>query len=131
VLADLDRIYALAKERNIPIVLLIFPFTFQLVDDTYRVPQRILSAHAQSRNVDVIDFTEVFGKLIFDDGVVKLLMQKGFLEKDIRALYRERIEQYFLDDDHYTVEGHKIVAARLHDYLSRHYSLILKGFSDR
>ena len=122
VLADLDKIYTLAKERNIRIVLLIFPFTFQLADDTYRVPQRILSAHAQSRNVDVIDFTEVFGRLIFDDDVVKMLMQKGFSEKDIRALYRERIEQYFLDDDHYTVEGHKIVAARLYDYLSRHYS---------
>jgi lysophospholipase L1-like esterase len=122
VLADLDRIYTTAKKRNIRIVLLIFPYTFQLADKGFQKPQRILSDHAKSREVDVIDFTEVFAKLIFDEGVVRLLMQKGFSENEVRALYGGRIRKYFLDDDHYTVEGHRVVASVLYDYVSRHYS---------
>ena len=122
VLADLDRLYEAAKKRKIPIVLLIFPYTFQLTNGTFQEPQRILRAHAESRDVDVIDFTEVFGTLIFDADVVTLLRQRGFAEKEILALYRERVQRYFLDDDHYTVEGHKVVAARLYDYLSRRRS---------
>ncbi len=122
VLSDLDRLYAAAKERNIRIVFLIFPYTFQLENVKYQEPQRILSQHAKSRDVDVIDFTEVFGKIIFDEGVVQLLTQKGFSEKDIRALYGDKIQRYFLDSDHFTVEGHKVVASILYDYVSRHYS---------
>jgi lysophospholipase L1-like esterase len=121
VLSDLDRLYAAAKERNIRIVLLIFPYTFQLENVKFQEPQRILSQHAKSRDVDVIDFTEVFEKLIFDETIVHLLSEKGFSEKDIGALYGDRIQRYFLDSDHYTVEGHKVVASILYDYVSRHY----------
>lgn len=122
VLSDLDRLYAAAKERNIRIVLLIFPYTFQLANGKFQEPQRVLSQHAKSRDVDVIDFTEVLGKLIFDEGIVQFLKEKGFSEKDIRALYGDRVQRYFLDSDHYTVEGHKVVASILYDYVSRHYS---------
>jgi len=121
-LADLDKLYAAAKERNIRIVLLIFPFTFQLTNAKFQEPQRILSEHAKSRDVDVIDFTKVFEKLLFDDDVVQLLTQKGFSDKEIRGLYWNKIQRYFLDSDHYTVEGHKVVASILYDYVSRHYS---------
>jgi len=122
VLSDLDRLYAAAKERNIRIVLLIFPYTFQLANGKFQEPQRVLSQHAKSRDVDVIDFTDVFGKLIFDEGIVQFLKEKGGSEKDIRALYGDRVQRYFLDSDHYTVEGHKVVASILYDYVSRHYS---------
>jgi len=122
VLSDLDKVYALAQERRIPIVLLIFPFTFQFVDEAYRVPQRVLTAHARSRGVEVIDFTDVFGPLIFDADVLSLLRKKGFSEKEILALYRQNLAKYFLDEDHYTVEGHKVVAAKLADYLAHHFS---------
>ena len=122
VLSDLDKVYALAKKQHIPIVLLIFPFTFQFLDEAYRVPQKVLTAHARSSDVDVIDFIDVFGPLIFDADVLNLLRQKGFSEKEITALYRQKMEKYFLDEDHYTVEGHKVVAAKLVDYLSSHFS---------
>ena len=128
VLSDLDKVYALAKKQHIPIVLLIFPFTFQLLDEAYRVPQTILTAHARSRDVDVIDFTKVFAPLIFDAKFLNLLRQKGFSEQEIMALYRQKIEKYFLDEDHYTVEGHKVIAAKLADYLvSPFYILRTKG----
>jgi lysophospholipase L1-like esterase len=120
VLSDLDRLYAATKERNIRTVLLIFPYTFQLENADFQEPQRVLTKHAKSRDIDVIDFTQIFGRMIFDDALVQLLTEKGFSDRDIRALYGEKLQRYFLDSDHYTVEGHKVVASVLLDYLTRH-----------
>lgn len=68
VLFYLDKIYDTARNQDIKIVLLIFPSTFQLLNDGLQEPQRILINHAKSRNIDVIDFTNVFKKLIFNEG---------------------------------------------------------------
>ena len=119
----LDKIYGTAKGQDIKIVLLIFPYTFQLMNSDLQEPQRILADHAKSRNVDVIDFTSVFENLVFDTSTVQLLMEKGFSPEEIHGLYRARIRTYFLDDSHYTVEGHRIVASQLYTYLSSHYPL--------
>lgn len=118
----LDKIYDTARNQDIKIVLLIFPSTFQLLNDGLQEPQRILINHAKSRNIDVIDFTNVFKKLIFNEGIVKLLAENGFSSDEIDGLYRERISTYFLDGDHYSVEGHRIVASQLYNYLSSYYS---------
>ena len=40
VLHDLDKIYSLAAGKNIPILLMIFPFTFQLNDPLMQLPQK-------------------------------------------------------------------------------------------
>jgi lysophospholipase L1-like esterase len=122
VLDDLDKLYAAAKERKIRVALLIFPFTFQLANTKFKEPQRVLSQHAKSREVDVIDFTEVFEKIIFDDDIAPSLMENAFSPNDVRTLYGDKLHRYFLDGDHYTVEGHKIVASILYDYVTRHYS---------
>jgi hypothetical protein len=122
VLADLDRLYAAAKERNIRVVLLIFPFTFQLANNTFKEPQRVLSQHAKSRGVDLIDFTEVFEKIIMGDRNATLKIENALSQNDIHTLYGDKLQRYFLDSDHYTVEGHKIVASILYDYVTRHYS---------
>jgi hypothetical protein len=37
-----------------------------------------------------------------------------------RTLYAITYKDNFLDSDHYTVEGHKVVASILYDYVSRH-----------
>ncbi len=94
-LSDLDRLYAATKERNIRTVLLIFPYTVQLANAKFQEPQRVLSKHAKSRDVGVIDFTEIFGKIIFDDAVVQLLTEKGFSDKDIHALYGKNYRGIF------------------------------------
>lgn len=117
VLADLDRIYALARLRNVPILLLLFPYTFQLSRPDFQEPQRILKQHAASRRIDVIDFTELYEKKVFDAHVVEFLTEKGFTDKDIDALYLGRIRKFFLDEDHFTSEGHNIVASVLYDYI--------------
>jgi len=122
VLFYLDKIYDTARNQDTKIVLLIFPHTFQLMNDGLQEPQRILINHAKSKNIDVIDFTNVFEKLIFNEGIVKLPAENGFSSDEIHGLYQERISTYFLDEDHYTVEGHRIVASQLYTYLSSYYS---------
>ncbi len=92
------------------------------MNDDLQEPQRILINHAKSKNIDVIDFTNVFEKLIFNEGIVKLPAENGFSSDGIHGLHRERIRPYFLDEEHYTVEGHRIVASQLYTYLSSYYS---------
>jgi hypothetical protein len=86
-------------------------------------PQRILREHASSRGVDVIDFTGIFEKIIFDDSVTRLLADNGDSRDDIERLDRRKIKTYFLDEDHYTTAGHRVVASELYSYLSVHYPL--------
>ncbi|MDR4462053.1 MAG: GDSL-type esterase/lipase family protein [Nitrospirales bacterium] len=95
ILRDLSEMYDLARKEKIPIVLIIFPFTFQLGDDKLQEPQRILKEHANQHGVPYLDMTEVAEKLIAD-GVP--------------------LGDLFLDRDHYTVKGHSVLA----DLLVRH-----------
>ena len=57
VLADLERMYALARQRGIPIVLVVFPETHQLYGAGRQQPQRILAEHARVQGVDCLDLT--------------------------------------------------------------------------
>ncbi len=121
VLFNIDKIYEIAKNNNVRVVLLIFPDTYQLMNYEFQEPQRILISHAKSKNIDVIDFTDVFGKVIFHENVVKLLTDSGYSFDEIHALYNEaRIPKYFLDQSHLTVEGHKVVSSQLYAYLLSH-----------
>jgi hypothetical protein len=119
-LSYLDKMYDTAAARGIKIVLMVFPFTFQFMYENLQAPQRILIEHAKSRNVDVIDFTKVFEQLIYDPNVFGLLRNNGFSHEEISALYRRRVSAYYLDQDHYTVAGHKVIATQLYEYLVSH-----------
>jgi lysophospholipase L1-like esterase len=122
VLLYLNKMYDVTRSENIRVALLIFPHTFQLMNDELKEPQHILIEHARARNIDVIDLTDVFEREIFNRGIVKLLKENEFSNDEIHGLYRDRIRKYFLDEDHFTVEGHKSVASRLFGYVSSHYS---------
>lgn len=119
-LSNLDKIFRLAKEKNIPSVLLIFPYTFQFGDKTTHVSEQILIKYARKNNIDFIDFVPVFEDIIFDDPeTVSYLEEKKFSAKDIRMLYNRKIRRYFLDEDHPTAWGDGIIAKKLFDYLSQ------------
>lgn len=120
-LSYLDKIYDLTKERNIRVLLLISPNTYQMIDSRFTQANKILFEHARSRSVDVLDLTPVFAKLIFDKKTDSMLSDSGFSVDEIEGLYEQRIRKYFLDQDHYTVEGHRIVANELFDYLTSKY----------
>jgi lysophospholipase L1-like esterase len=96
VLSDLSEMYDLASKKKIPVVLIIFPFTFQLGEEKLQEPQRILKQHADQHRVPYLDMTEVAEKLVAE-GVP--------------------LEDLFLDSDHFTVKGHGVVANLLLQYL--------------
>jgi lysophospholipase L1-like esterase len=96
VLSDLSEMYDVASKENIPMVLIIFPFTFQLGDEKLQEPQRILKQHAAQHRVPYLDMTEVVEKLT-NDGVP--------------------LDDLFLDSDHYTVKGHGVVTSMLLQHL--------------
>ena len=95
-LSDLSMIYQLSRSSHIPVVLIIFPHTFQLRHEELQEPQRILKKHADQHGVGYIDMT----------GIVENRMADGVALDDI-----------FLDEDHYTVKGHNVVAKALLQYL--------------
>lgn len=119
VLSHLEKIHAVALANRISFLLLVFPDTYQLMDKEYQIPQQILKDWAHQAGVDIIDFTSIFEDLIFDEPVVKFLKAQGFSFADIQALYDKRIRKYFLDRDHYTPDGHKIVASKIYNYVQR------------
>lgn len=118
VLTDLEEMYAVSESAGVPIVLLIFPFTFQLLDEGAREPQRILNEHAERLGVDVIDFTQVFADRVYDDQeLVGVLRQRGYDDRQIARVFSPEIRRYFMDNDHLTEAGHALVAEALDDYL--------------
>ncbi len=92
-LAELNKIYSVCKMKDIPVVLLIFPFTFQLNNTDIQWPQELLKQDAIKNQVKYIDFVKTFENKINNDTT--------------------KIAKYYLDEDHYTVEGHKVVAQEL------------------
>ena len=118
VLAELEKLYAVAKEHELPIVLMIFPYTYQLNDPSTRAPQEILIEHAQRHGVDYIDFTPVFAEVVYQErDVVKVLEGQGKTAEEIGKFFGWRIGEYFFDEDHFREAGHRLVAERLYGWL--------------
>ncbi len=92
-IAELNKIYSVCKMKDIPVFLLIFPFTFQFNIPHLQWPQEILIQDAIKNQVKYIDFLKTFEDKIDNDTT--------------------KIAKYFLDEDHFTPLGHKLVAEEL------------------
>jgi lysophospholipase L1-like esterase/cytochrome c oxidase subunit IV len=118
-LGALEEIYRFCRERDLPIVLLIFPYTFQFGYDEYKEPQRILAAHAAEHNVLFLDLTSVFEKRLLEahgDSLRVLNQATGRTWKAPAGSDNARsiFAPYFLDQDHLTTTGHQIVAEEIY-----------------
>jgi lysophospholipase L1-like esterase len=119
-LTEMGELYGVAARRGVPVVLVIFPYTFQLADDSLRTPQEILAQHAAAHGVDVIDMTGDFASVVFNDPeLVEFLRRKGKKPDEILAYHQHIVNRYFFDEGHFTSSGHRIVAQRLLGYLLR------------
>lgn len=114
VLEDLEEMYRISREHGARPVLLVFPFTFQLLQPELRGPQRRLAEHAAAHGVPVIDFTEPLAERIYDDPeLLGLLQRRGTPPDEIEQIFAPHIHRYFLDNDHFTEEGNELVAEEL------------------
>jgi len=94
-LRELDQIYEFGRNNAIPTVLVVFPFAFQFEDPRRLAsPQEIVSRHALERSVPVIDLLPLLAERV----------QGGISPQEL-----------FLDEDHLSDEGSKIVAGILAD----------------
>ena len=89
-LENLRRIFALSRERDVPILFVIFPFAFQFEDpEAMSGPQRIVSELADEHGVPVLDLLPA---------LVEIMRKTGTGPED-----------YFLDADHVTARGGEVV----------------------
>jgi len=95
-LDNLATIYRIARAQQIPVVLVIFPFDYQLGRPELQEPQRILARHADSLGVPHLDATSLF----------EAALAQGTTARDL-----------FLDMDHFQVRGHHLLAESLHAFL--------------
>ncbi len=99
-LQNLGKIFDYAKNRHIPVILVLFPFTFQFDDiNTLSAPQKIVNEYANRNNVPVVDLLPV---------LFEKMEEKGTKPDDL-----------FLDKDHLSPVGSRVVAEILADFIEQ------------
>jgi lysophospholipase L1-like esterase len=109
-LENLEKIFIYAKEKDVPIVLAVFPFAFQFYDVTGRsAPQRTVSAYALDNGIPTIDLLPLMSRRIVEEG--------------------RKPEDYFLDTNHLSPIGSDVVAEILADFIHSE-GLLIDGAHD-
>jgi len=88
---ELEALETAIRDRGVPLVVLVFPFRFQIAQHISPVPQRRLEEWGGKAGVQVLDLTGVFARLGPQNG--------------------------FLDHDHPTPAGHRAVAVAVAEKL--------------
>lgn len=90
-LANLDRIVDFANAEGVPVLLVAFPFTFQFEDPAaLPVPQQILRDYAAARSLPFLDLLPL-------------------MQDEARRSGRSA-QAFFIDKDHLSARGHRLVA---------------------
>jgi lysophospholipase L1-like esterase len=91
-LADVQKVADQCRQLKIPLVVVAFPFEVQLHDAmNLGTPQRVLFNYTQARNIEMIDLLPPLSAAVCgQDNVAP-----------------------FLDEDHFSLEGHRMVAEQL------------------
>jgi lysophospholipase L1-like esterase len=111
-LENLSGIFDFCREREVPVLLLAFPFTYQLEDVERRSgPQEILLRHAGVHGLPVIDLLPVLKEKITEQ--------------------KKSPTDFFLDDDHLTSHGSAVVAAIIADFIETNSALLLPHLTAR
>jgi hypothetical protein len=97
--AALDEMVAFCATNDLPLVLVVFPFKFQLEDpNRFDLPHEQLAAYAQQQDLPYLDLLPP-------------------LAQHVRARNLSP-DALFLDIDHLTVRGHEVVAQLLAQFLA-------------
>ncbi|MCI0451651.1 MAG: SGNH/GDSL hydrolase family protein [Candidatus Latescibacteria bacterium] len=93
-LADLQAIVDHCSERGVPVLVVVFPFTVQLSDpETLSAPQRVIENYARARGIETLDLLPPLVDHMRTSGVPA--------------------DSLFLDPDHLSIQGHRVVAGLL------------------
>jgi lysophospholipase L1-like esterase len=103
---QVSAIDQLAGEKDIPVVLIIFPLEFQVIDESYpTLPQELLTDKATQAGIPAMDLLPAF--------------RQACLEKPGSACQLE--DRYLFADVwmHPSSDGHKLIAVELETFLTR------------
>src|SRR6185436_7234632 len=103
---QVSSINRLASEKDIPVVLIISPLEFQVIDESYpTLPQELLTAKAMEAGIPLVDPLPAF--------------RQACLEKPGGACHLE--DRYLFADVwmHPSAEGHKLIADQLEPFLNQ------------
>ena len=93
-LADLQSIVDHCAARNVPVLVVVFPFAVQLSNpEELSTPQRVLASYAHARGIETFDLLPPLVEHTRATGVTA--------------------DSLFIDQDHLSVEGHRVVAAMI------------------
>lgn len=99
-LRNLGKIFDYANDKNIPVLLVVFPFTFQFDDPSnLSTPQQVVAKYGFDNKVQVIDLLPI--------------LSKKMKETDSKP------KDYFFDSDHLNPAGSKVVANILADFIQQ------------
>lgn len=100
-LGDLQKIVDACAAHRIPVLVVVFPFTVQLSDpDRLSAPQRVIAEYTHARNIAMFDL----------------------LPPLVEYTHAHNAEpaKLFVDHDHPSVEGHRVVAGLIVDAIAAH-----------
>ncbi|HET9905943.1 MAG TPA: GDSL-type esterase/lipase family protein [Anaerolineales bacterium] len=98
------EINRLAKENNIPIVLVMFPLEFQVIDESYStLPQELFAAKAEEAGIPVLDLLPVFRQACLQKPGGECQLEDRYLFADVWM--------------HPSAEGNKLTANELAEFL--------------
>ena len=89
---SIDRISAFCSERDVKLLFVLYPCSWQLQDESEVTPQSIIQAHLDTLNVPALDLLPVLRAA---------------------ADYENDVEELFMDVWHMTPEGNALVAGRI------------------
>ena len=100
-LGNVKKIFDFCKERDIPVVLVVFPFVFQFAEDmdSLSAPQKTLCEFARSHQVPAIDLLPLLAKSMKEENKTP--------------------GDYFLDQDHLSRLGAQRVAIMISDFIQQ------------
>lgn len=103
---SVSAINQLASEKNIPVVLIIFPLEFQVIDESYpTLPQELLTAKAAEAGIPVLNPLPAFRQACLEKPGGTCQLEDRYLFADVWM--------------HPSAEGHKLIADELEALLSR------------
>jgi lysophospholipase L1-like esterase len=98
-LADLGELFETCQRHSLPVVLVVFPFTFQTQAKAWQEPQRLLREFAAARRVAALDLLPI-------------------LESEA-ARRQVALQEFFIDWDHPSPLGSPIIAEHIADLVQR------------
>jgi len=100
---NLDALVSLCREQNVPLIIVMFPYTFQVYDvERLNIPQQRMAGYAQERAIPFLDLLPPFSARILGENA--------------------DMDDYFIDDNHPTAKGAFVAAEQVAAFIEAQLS---------